>query len=169
MRSLLLVALALAPIHTAQARAQESGFDVALFRTRRGPELTVVDGVLEFDPRRVEGGTGCGYVVALSVTDSSGVVLLRDSWRGVLACEEAEEDARSAGLRRLVVETFQFAVMPGQYSLELSLQPDGKPDEALRLRRDIDSLTETAVASDLILAREVGWVDTTEASRWTVQ
>ncbi len=69
-----------------EAAAQASDFDAAIYRTRRGPDLTLVDGVLEFDPGIVEEGVDCAYVVNLRVADSAQAPILNDSWRGVLDC-----------------------------------------------------------------------------------
>ena len=130
--------------------------------------VEVVDGVLEFDPRIVEGGADCAYVVGLGVADSAETRILDERWRGVMACE-TEEVSRLGERGVRVVETFRFAVMPGRYSLEVSVEPDGKPEMARRLEYDLTSLPVDALASDLILAREVGWFDSTEAGRWTVR
>ncbi len=150
------------------AKAQVSDFDVALFRTRRGADLTMADGVVEFDPRIVQGGDGCAYVVGLEVRDSAQLTILNDSWRGVLACEVGEE-AKFTGRALRVVETFQFAVVPGRYSLDVSLQPAGRPEAARRVSIELESLGTEAVLSDLILGRRVGLIDTTEATAWTVR
>lgn len=163
---LVVLLLALAPLEA--ARAQVSDVDVGVFRSRRGPELTLVDGVVQFDPRVVEGGEDCAYLVGIEVRDSEQLAILQDGWRGLLACEpEGEAQLSERAVR--VVETFQFAVMPGHYSLEVSLEPAGHPEAATRVDLDLESLPSDAVASDLILGREVGYVDTTDTGRWTVR
>jgi GWxTD domain-containing protein len=148
--------------------AQAPGFDAALYRTKAGGNVTLVDGVLEFDPRIVDGGVDCAYNVGVTVTDSTDTEIYRDRWRSVLACESDEAAPTSEG-NVVVVETFQFAVVPGRYSLEVSLEPAGMPGMAQLRAFELTSLGEHDATSDLILAREVGRVDSTEARRWTIQ
>jgi hypothetical protein len=82
MRWLLALSLAVAVAQTAWAQASE--FDVAVFRTQRGPELTVVDGVVEFEPQLV----AAGRTVPTSSASRSAILAVRrfsvtggaDSW-----------------------------------------------------------------------------------------
>ncbi len=163
------MALVLCLAGTEAAPAQVSELDVARFRTSRGEDLTVVDGVMNFDPHLVAGGEECAYWVGIEVRDSAGVAILTDEWRGVLACEGelAGESVRT--LR--VLETFPFAVVSGRYSVEISLAPEGRRGDARRVSLEFESLSPETLTSDLILGRQVGWIDSagTEAGKWTVR
>lgn len=163
-----ITALVLSLVSVGPLAAQVSDLDVAAFRTRRADNLTVVDGVIQFDPRIAEGGEDCGYIVGIEVRDSAQLNILSDNWRGVLACEQESEAVASLRVQR-VVETFQFAVVPGQYTVDISVQPAGKPEAARRSSLQIAGLAADALASDLILGRDVGWVDTAQVSEWTVR
>ncbi len=161
----LLVALALAEV----AQAQVSGFEVALYRTRRGEDLTLVDGVVQFDPRLVQGGEDCAYNMKLAVRDSAETAILEDGWSAVLACE-GQQPAEAGQRGVVVVETFQFAIAPGRYRVEVSVEPAGRPESARSTSVDLVNLPEGALVSDLILGRRVGFIDTTAtASEWTVR
>lgn len=156
----LLAGLAIAEV----VQAQVSGLDVAVYRTRRGEDLTLVDGVAQFDPRLVQGGDDCAYDMKLTVRDASETAILEDGWSAVLACE-------TGGVRHgaVVVETFQFAIVPGRYRVEVSVEPAGHPESARSTSVDLVNLPVDAYASDLILGRRVGFVDTTAtSSEWTV-
>lgn len=162
------LALLIAPALAEVAQAQVSGLEVALYRTRRGEDLTLVDGVVQFDPRLVQGGDDCAYYMKLAVRDSAETVILEDGWSAVLAC--AGQQPAEGGQRGVVVETFQFAIAPGRYRLEVSVEPAGHPGSARRTSVDLVNLPLGALASDLILGRRVGFIDTTTATgEWTVR
>ncbi len=166
-RRLLLAMLAVLA-STQPAAAQVSDFDVALFRTRRGADLTVVDGVVHFDPRMAAGGEECAYLMGIEVRDSDETLILQDNWRGLLSCESP--DVAGEGRRELrVVETFQFAVMPGRYSVIVTLEPAGQHEAITQGEYDLVSLPPGTLVSDLILGRDVGIVDTAETAGWTVR
>lgn len=157
----LLAALAIAEV----VQAQVSGLDVALYRTRRGEDLTLVDGVVQFDPRLVRGGEGCAYDLKLTVRDAAETAILEDGWSAVLGCEAGASHGGA-----VVVETFQFAIVPGRYRVDVSVEPTGQPESARRTSVDLVNLPVGALASDLILGRQVGFVDTTAMrSEWTVR
>jgi GWxTD domain-containing protein len=149
----------------AAAEAQVSGLEVALFRTLRGEELTLVDGVVEFEPWLVQGGEDCAYDMRLAVRDSGGTTILEDGWSAVLDC--TGEQPAGGGV---VVETFQFAIAPGRYRVQVSVEAAGQPETAHISSVDLVNLPEDARISDLILGREVGFIDTTAAAgEWTVR
>lgn len=161
-------ALVVAVAFGGAAEAQVSGLEVALYRTLRGEEATLVDGVVEFEPRLVQGGEGCAYRMNVAVRDSSETKIYEDGWNGVLGCEGEQEPA-AGGAGRVVVETFQFAIAPGRYQVEVSVEPAGDPEAARSASVELVNLPQDALVSDLILGREVGFIDTTTtASEWTV-
>lgn len=160
---LLLATLALSE----SARAQVGDLDVVTFRTRRGGGLTLVDGVVQFDPSVVQGGEDCGYEMRLEVRDATNTAILEDSWSALNACQAQGQQQPGRSIR--IVETFQFAIKPGRYSVDVSVQPAGHPESARLAGIDLVNLAEDSPASDLILGRDVGFVDTTEASWWTVR
>ncbi|UCF18529.1 MAG: GWxTD domain-containing protein, partial [Gemmatimonadota bacterium] len=150
------------------AAAQVSDFDVALYRTKRGADLTVVDGVVQFDPHIAAGGEECAYLMGIEVRDSLDTPILQDDWRGVMSCDSAGVSGESQREQR-VVETFQFAVTAGIYSVVVSVEPAGRPEAKTQGEYDLVSLSPGTLVSDLILGRDVGIVDTAEIAGWTVR
>lgn len=164
----LALALAAASLQGGAATAQQDPdrFEVEIYRSWQPPEFTIVDGIVEFDPRAVGGGVACRYVVGVRVADSAGVAILHDRWPGSLDCESAGRWTRG-DIR--IVETFQFAVVPGRYSVEVWVEPAGRPEEAQRETIRLMSLEPGTLASDLLLASEIAWIDSTDARPWTLR
>ncbi len=148
--------------------AQASELEAALFRTRRAADVTVVDGIVQFDPALVANAKDCVYRLNVKVRDAARTLIFEDSWIGVVACESAKmAELKRRGAR--VVETFRFGVAQGRYSVELALTPEGNEDMTRRLELEFESLPATTIASDLILARQVERADSTEDSHWTIR
>ncbi len=164
------LALAFSPslVPCESVAAQASDLEAALFRTRRAADVTVVDGIVQFDPALVANAKDCAYRLNVKVRDAARTLIFEDSWMGVVGCESAKmEELKTRGAR--VVETFRFGVAEGRYSVELALTPEGNEDMTRRLDFEFESLPATAIASDLILARQVGRADSTEDSHWTIR
>jgi len=159
----MLTPLAFALLTGAASGAQEGPLELALFRTRAAAGVTAVDAIAEMDPEGLFEENRCTYGVEVVVYDSTGAEIVRDRWRRAADCEvfRSDPDAR-------VVDTFSFAVRPGRYSLELSVTP-GSGGPARTVRRTVSSLETAAAASDLYLAREVGWTDSTQAEGWAIR
>ncbi len=162
----LLAALLCVMILPDAAVAQQAEIEAAVFRTRQPPNLTVVEGLLEFDPSLDEGS--CAYELAIDVDDATGSTIHSERWRAGWECQKEEVSPTSARQVR-VVETFRFAVVPGDYSVKLSVAPESQPDRVRSVELPLRGLPLGAVASDLILAREVGLADSTGDRPWTLR
>lgn len=146
------------------ARAQ--GVHVELYRTWSAPDVTVVHGVLSIDPTVVRDGFQCSYLLGITVTDSTGLDILRDRWNGQARCLGAVPALGAAD----IIETFQFAVVPGRYRISVSVEPAGKPERASQRTLEFRSLAGEAEPSDLILGSGIGKVGAgSEDVAWTIR
>ena len=66
-------------------------------------------------------------------------------------------------------ETVRFATAPGSYEVAVALSPDAKPDDVKRKSIAVQTLPANARASDLIVANEIGVVDSANSARWTIK
>jgi len=135
---------------------------VTLYRSFHPPNATVVHGLFRVDSEMLGTGSGCEYRVRLWVEDSAGTRLVNNEWDG--RCPPATADAPAAAL-----ETFEFAVLPARYTVSVSVEPKGKPDGRILAKVPFESLPQTTLASDLILARRAGWVDSASDVQWTIR
>lgn len=147
---------------TAGAQQAAPELEVTLYRSWQPPNVTVVEGLFRVDPALGQAGGECRYVVGLEVADSAGNVLTRDEWRN--ECPRGADGAPAAAL-----ETFQFAVLPSRYEVRLAVRPELDSARVVRASVALQSLAERARISDLVLAREVGWVDSASDRRWTFE
>lgn len=155
-----IVALALMAL---SAQGTEEPLELSLFRTRGAAGLTAVDAVAEIDPAGLFGSDRCAYHVEVAVIDSAGEQIVRDRWRRTTDCEvfRADPEAR-------IVDTFSFAVPSGRFGVEMIVTP-GSGNEARSVRANVRGLEGGALASDLYLARQVGWIDTAGAAGWALR
>lgn len=146
--------------------AQGQELDARLHRTWAAPNLTVVDGLLAFDPALVRAALRCTYVIGVTVTDPSGTEILRDEWSGTAGCAPSGERGRQVSA---VLESFQFAVTPGRYAVEVTVAPDGALERTRRTVHELESLPAPPRASDLFLSHEIGHVEGASEGVWTVR
>ena len=156
---MIFTALAFA-VSTAAAALQEPQPEVTIYRSWRAPNVTVVEGMFRVDPELL-GTASCAYGVQLTVRDSAGTQLKQESWEG--ACPEQD------GLIAAALETFQFQVVPAAYSVEVEVYPSGDPARRRSTTLEVRGLERNPLVSDLILAREVAFVDTAADEQWTVR
>ena len=142
---------------------QEEPLELALFRTRAAAGVTAVDAIAEMDPNGLFEESRCTYGVEVTVFDSTGTEIVRDEWRRAADCEVFRSDPTAR-----VVDTFSFAVRPGRYTVEMVVMP-GAGGEPRSVRATLRTLEADARASDLYLAREVGWTDTTATEGWAIR
>lgn len=143
--------------------AQEELLELSLFRTRAATGVTAVDAIAEMDPEGLFEESRCTYGVEVAVYDSTGAEIVRDQWRRAADCGVFRRDPAAR-----VVDTFSFAVRPGRFTVEMTVTPSA--GGAVRtVRETLVSLERDAPASDLYLAREVGWTDSTEAGGWSIR
>jgi GWxTD domain-containing protein len=143
---------------TSPAAAQ---LEVTMYRSFYPPNLTLVNGLFRVDGAMLSTGDACEYHVRLVVIDSTGTRLINNEWDG--RCPAPRDGVASAAL-----ETFQFAVLPARYTVEVTVEPKGRPDSRISTKAPLESLPVAALASDLILARRTGWVDSVADVQWTI-
>src|SRR3954470_15797391 len=86
------------------------------------------------------------YTVAVRVADSTGLALYQQSWQshaGVVADSNA-----------YTVEIVDFAVAPGKYRFEVAVE-DSVSGRKLSSATDLQALSDSSVASDLLIAPEM--------------
>ncbi len=102
-----------------------------------------------------EGSGPSGYTVTVRLADSTGLTLYQESWRSRVAAGAASPDAYT-------VEIVDFAIAPGEYRLDVAVQ-DSISGRQMSASTEIDALSDTSQASDLLIApqmRLVSAVDT---------
>jgi GWxTD domain-containing protein len=157
------VAMAMLAGFVASMPVQGQELTVTMYRSWQPPDITVINGLFRVDGAMLQTGPTCEYGVRLTVTDEAGTALVNNEWDG--RCPPARNGVPAGAL-----ETFQFAVVPSHYSVEVTVTPKtgGSP---LRVRVPIGNLPDDALASDLILARQAGWVDDSAVAdvQWTIR
>lgn len=143
------------------APAVAQSASIALYRMKQD-SATLFLGALAIE-RPVGPGRICIYNVTLDVTQQRGPALMSEKWR--------EERSCTGSLPRSVktYETLRFGAAPGRYEISAAMAPEGRPTDAKRTALAIESLPANARASDLVLAREIAVVDSTNQNRWTVR
>lgn len=134
---------------------------VTVYRSWQPPDVTVVNGLFRVDGAMLGTGPACEYTVRLAVIDSAGTRLVNNEWDG--RCPPPQNGLASGAL-----ETFEFGVLPAHYTVQVTVTPKsgGSP---IRAEVPLASLPADAAASDLILARRAGWVDSTANVQWTIR
>ena len=136
--------------------------EVTMYRSWYPPNVTVVDGLFRVDGDLLGTGPDCAYHVTLSVVDDNGNQLVKNDWDGT--CPPAH-DGEPVG----ALETFHFAVVPAHYVVHVAVTPKGQPQHVVETDADLESLREGVLASDLILGRRVGWVDSTTTAQYSIK
>jgi GWxTD domain-containing protein len=145
---------------TASATAQN--VDLILHRMKQDSNTTLVLGTLEMS-RPLGRDLPCAYVVEMRVVDQNRTSLLNEAWREERSCPGVQ-------LRTAVTyETLRLGVVPGRYEVTAAMYPEGKAAEKKQKVVTVESLPRGARSSDLILAREVGVIDSTNNARWNVR
>lgn len=157
--TVLLVLAAASAARTGHAQQPAEGPRVTVYRTFMDPEYTVVQGLVGIDPAQLD--TTCNYGVNLVVRDASGVQLVNQSWENT--CPRVE------GRYAQTLETFQFGLRPAEYTVEVAVFPKASPAARRVTRVPVQAFTSRPLASDLILAHDVGMVDSATAAQWTIR
>jgi GWxTD domain-containing protein len=151
--------------------AQEPGapgsaeVEATFVRSWAGDGITIVDGLASVPLAMLAGGTTRAYRFELTVTDTDGNVLLRDSWErevSARAAEFVETDASS------LLESFRFGLRPGTYDVEIHAYPTDAADLGVREASAIEAFDERPVASDLILSTRVEPLDSSGGGSWSL-
>lgn len=142
-----------------------AAFEASLFRTWSADDLTIVDGLAQVPLRMLAGGTTGAYRFELTVFDSEGTQLYRDSWDRNLsnrAVAYTEADAST------MLEPFRFGVRPGDYQVEIRAYPTDAPSLGASSVLEITAYDERPVASDLFLADRVEPLDDDAGGSWSI-
>jgi GWxTD domain-containing protein len=142
------------------AAAQQRQPEVTVYRSWRAPSATLVEGMFRVDPDLL-GTADCAYGVQLTVRDEKGTTLKQEKWTG--RCPQ-QNGAIAAAL-----ETFKFQVEPATYTVEVEVYPQSNPAQKRTRTLTVSGFAASPVLSDLILAQEVSYVDSSNAGRWTLQ
>jgi GWxTD domain-containing protein len=94
-----------------------------------------------------EAGGGLTYGVTVKVTDSTGLMLLQQSWQN-----HAPESLRQPEV--FGVETVRFSLAPGHYRLDVGVK-DSVSGRVVDQAVDIEGFDSTPVASDLMLSPSI--------------
>lgn len=140
--------------------AQDPQPDVTIYRSWQAPDITLVEGLFRVD-RELLGTEDCAYEVQLTVRDETGTELADEQWAG--RCPVAD------GRPVAALETFRFQVVPAAYTVEIAVYPEGQPERKRTRELEVRGFADEPLASDLILAHEVGFIDTVDADRWTLR
>lgn len=141
---------------------QAGQMEIKTYRSWYPPNVTVVDGLFRVDGTMLGTGLRCEYHVTLSVVDESGTELVKNEWDG--RCPPPR-DRQPVG----ALETFQFAVVPARYTVKVSVEPTDHPEGRVTAETMVEGLPAGVLASDLILARNAGWVDSASAAQYSIR
>jgi GWxTD domain-containing protein len=91
-------------------------------------------------------GGEASYTVAVRVSDSTGLALYQQSWQSRV---QAMADSNA-----YTVEIVDFAIAPGKYRFDVTVA-DSASGRKLASATDLQALSDTSVASDLLIAPEM--------------
>jgi GWxTD domain-containing protein len=94
-----------------------------------------------------EGSGSSSYMVTVRLADSTGLTLYQQSWRSRVLAGAATPDAYT-------VEIVDFAIAPGEYRLDVGVK-DSISGRQMSASTEIDALSDTSQASDLLIAPQI--------------
>jgi GWxTD domain-containing protein len=110
-----------------------------------------VKGLVQIPLAAIAPGPGAdsagSYSVAVRVADSTGLTLFHQDWVNHVRSGAGAAD-------QYAVEIIDFAVLPGQYRFEVNVQ-DSVSGRKLSSAVDLESLSDTSSASDLLISPEI--------------
>jgi GWxTD domain-containing protein len=115
---------------------------------RADQDRTRVKGLVQIPLAVLQPATGgvSSYTVGVRVADSTGLTLYQQSW------QSRTQSARDPDA--YTVEIVDFAVAPGKYRFEVDIK-DSVSGRKLNTATDLQALSDTSVASDLLIAPEI--------------
>jgi GWxTD domain-containing protein len=114
---------------------------------RADQDRTRVKGLVQIPLSFLRSASGeSSYNVAVKVSDSTGLALYQQSWQS-RATVSGESNAYT-------VEIVDFAIAPGRYRFEVEVS-DSASGRKLRNATEIQALSDSTVASDLLIAPEI--------------
>ena len=161
----LLVTAAIAVRGQESEAGEPRGVETILLRSWAGDGVTVVDGLVHVPLAMLAGGTTDAYRFEVTITDSDGVQLFRDSWVREVSDQAAvyvETDAS------FLLESFRFGLRPGQYEVDVRAYPTDAADLGVRQTIALEAFAERPAASDLILSTRVEPLDSSGGGSWSV-
>ncbi len=149
LRSVLIPVAVLATAASSTHPPQSVGVELALARTFRSGDVTLVDGIcrVPFDllePLGAGADARAYYRVGVTVRDSSGLTLQSSAWTQEVSPEVLRVDGGSS------VEHFEFRAMPGRYTVEVAVT-DSASGRVQRVQQDVRAFAAAPRASDLLL------------------
>jgi GWxTD domain-containing protein len=150
--TVLLLAAALSlPVVRSVADQSDSSLVVRAVRFYRAEQKqTRVKGLVQIPLSAISAPEGSGpssYTVTVRVADSTGLTLYQQSWRSRVIVGASTPDAYT-------VEIIDFAIAPGEYRLEVGVQ-DSISGRQMSASTEIDALSDTSQASDLLIAPQM--------------
>jgi GWxTD domain-containing protein len=148
---LLLVAALSMPAGRSVADQSESSLVVRAVRFYRAEQKqTRVKGLVQIPLSSIsapEGSSPASYTVTVRLADSTGLTLYQQSWRSRVLAGASTPGAYT-------VEIVDFAIAPGEYRLEVGVQ-DSVSGRQMSASTEIDALSDTSQASDLLIAPQM--------------
>jgi GWxTD domain-containing protein len=157
--TVLLLAAALSmPAGRSVADQSDSSLVVRAVRFYRAEQKqTRVKGLVQIPLASISAAEGSGpssYVVKVRLADSTGLTLYQQSWSSRVMVGAASPDAYT-------VEIVDFAIAPGEYRLEVGVQ-DSISGRQMSASTEIDALSDTSQASDLLIAPQMRLVSSAD-------
>jgi GWxTD domain-containing protein len=122
---------------------------------------TVVQGMFRVDPALL-GGAACDYTAEIEVRDARGTSLRHDKWDGACPVQN--------GVVVPALEMFRFGMPAGEtFTVDVAVNAKDKPKERHVKTLKVNALADKVLASDLILARKVGLVDSADSAEWNIR
>ncbi len=156
---------------TIAVRGQESlaedssEIETTFLRSWAGDGVTVVDGLVHVPLGMLAGGTTDAYRFEVTVNDSAGNQLFRDSWVREVSDQAAiyvETDAS------YLLESLRFGLRPGEYEIDVRAYPTDAADLGVHETIVLEAFAERPPASDLILSTRVEPLDSSSGGSWSV-
>lgn len=162
---LVTVTIAVRGQESATAGSSAPEVETTLLRSWAGDGVTVVDGLAHVPLGMLAGGTTGAYRFEITVNDTAGNQLFRDSWVREVSDQAAiyvETDAS------YLLESFRFGLRPGEYEIDVRAYPTDAADLGVHETIALEAFAERPPASDLILSTRVEPLDESGGGSWSV-
>ena len=115
------------------------GVETSLLRSWAGDGVTVVDGLVHVPLAMLAGGTTDAYRFEVTVNDSDGNQLFRDSWVREVSDQAATYVETDASY---LLESFRFGLRPGVYEVDIRAYPTDAADLGVRQTLSLIHISE---------------------------
>ena len=161
----LLVSASIAVRGQVPEAGEPRGVETSLLRSWAGDGVTVVDGLVHVPLAMLAGGTTDAYRFEVTIYDSDGNQLFRDSWVREVS-DQAATYVETEG--SYLLESFRFGLRPGAYEVDVRAYPTDAADLGVRQTIALEAFAERPPASDLILSTRVEPLDSSSSGSWSV-